>query len=373
MKFRIESQDLKRAASWTRSVSERVQADRILGCVLLESEADAVKFRGTDRNIEIECRVDAQVEQNGETTVLATTLNDFARRLPDGSQVSFEHIANLEQLRISSNRTNANLPTLPARTFPRMASEEYDNSFSLNADELGRLFEKSKIAVCQDSSREYLCGVNMHLAAEEGRRLLRCVATDGFQMAIVETRAPENFEEMHTTIVPSKAAGEIIKIFLRGDGPVMVAFTDSKIRFSNQTVSLSSRLLDGGRFPNYASLIPQNNPLKLTVDPDMLRDALLRVSVVADRPERSVAFELEENSLQMTVQDPAVGLVKEVIPVDFPHGKYSVGFKHGHLLAIIDQIGDGNLVFRFQSEPGAVRITTDSDKSLLYLLMPLKV
>ena len=75
----------------------------------------------------------------------------------------------------------------------------------------------------------------------------------------------------------------------------------------------------------------------------------------------------------MTVQDPAVGQVKEVVPVDFPHPKYSIGFKHGHLLSIIDQIDDGNVVFRFQAEPGAVRITTENDRGMLYLLMPLKV
>lgn len=373
MKFRMETQELKRAASWTRSITERSQVDRILGCVLLESEPGAVTFRGTDRNMEIQCRVEAQVEQNGATTVSATTLNDFARRLPDGSQVSFEHDAEEEQLRIFSNRTNANLPTLPAREFPRMASEEYGHSFRLEAEELGRLFERSRIAACQDPSRDYLCGVNMHVANDEEGKVLRCVATDGFQMAIISTEAPENLEEMPTTIVPSKAAGEIMRIFLRGNGPVEVAFTEGKIRFSNQSTSLSSRLLDGGRYPDYARLIPQNNPLKMTVDPGVLKDALLRVSVVADRPERSVAFEMEENSLQMTVQDPAVGQVKEVLPVDFPHPKYSIGFKHGHLLSIIDQIDDGNIVFRFQTEPGAVRITTEDDRGMLFLLMPLKV
>ncbi len=373
MKFRIESQDLKRATSWTRSITERSQVDRILGCMLLETEPDSVTFRGTDRNMEVECKVAAQVEQGGGTTVSATTLNDFSRRLPDGAQVLFEHDPEKEQLAISSNRTNANLPTLPKSDFPRMASEDYNSTFSIEAGELGRLLEKARIAVCLDTSRDYLCGVNMHVADHEDGKLLRCVATDGFQMAIVDIQAPAGLEEMHSTIVPSKAAGEIIKIFSQGNEPVEVAFSEGKIRFANQWTSLSSRLLNGGSYPDYTRLIPHDNPLKLTVDAGLLKDALLRASAVADRPERSVVFEIEDGTLLMTVQDPAIGLVKEAVPVTFPHKKYSIGFKHGHLLSIIDQIGDGPVVMRFQTVPGAVRITADNESGLLFLLMPLKV
>ncbi len=373
MKFKIESQHLRQASTWTRSVTENIQTDRMLGCLLVEAGTDSIKFRSTDRNLEMECRIPAVCESTGSITVMAKTLNDFARRVPDGAQLYFEHDYEKSRLTITSNRTKATLPTLPSADFPQMASEDYTTSFEIGAETLGRLLEKSRIAVCQDPSRDYLCGVNMHVVRLEEGRFLRCIATDGFMMAIADTDVPEGLEEMPTTLIPTKAVGEAIKVFAHGGEPVQVSFSEGKIRFANQQASLSSRLLNKRDYPDYFKLIPNNNPHSLKVDSAMMKEALLRVSVVADRFERIVIFEIKEDILRMTVQDPQEGVITEELPVDFPLESYRIGFKIALMASIIDQVGEGELVIKCQPTPGAVKITGENDDNLLFLLMPKKI
>ena len=373
MKFTIESENLKQASTWTRAIAESIQTDRILGCVLLETEDSKVTFRSTDRHMEVECRMQAMTEQEGGATVSAKTLNDLARRMPDGSQLVFAHDPERLQLEILSNRTNARLPTFSRSAFPRMASEDYTGTFEIGSDQLKRLFEKSRTAACLDTTREYLCGLNLHVVDLGNERFLRCVATDGFMMAIVDQPAPEGLREMPTTVIPSKAAAEAIKIFTNSDEPVEVSFSEGKIRFKNRTASLASRLLNGKDYPNYPKLIPRENPLRLRADARSLKETLQRVAVVADRLERKVTFAISNGDLSVTVQDPALGLVTDQLPVDYPHPDFKIGFRLSHLLGFLDQIGDGQMEMRFKEASSAVRVTSESDQHVLYLLMPMAV
>ncbi len=376
MKFRIESRELKRVAGWTRAISEKSSRDIVLGFVLIEVAAGVATFRGTDRRIEIETRVDAHVESTGRALVSAEILNEFARRLPDGSQVTFEcEQGDVERLSIHSNRTRATFPMLPGDSFPRMSSDDFDATFSMEGEGLGRLFDRSQVAACLDESRQYLCGVFLDLAEQQGEnddgvRMLRGVATDGFRMSIAECVAPSGLTEMASVIIPLKTVSEVSRIFSSSASPVEVSVSEGKIRFSNQATTLTSRLVHGS-FPDYAKFIPRELPLTLTADPHEFREALLRVSVVADM-DSAVLLELGNDRARLSVNERSVGRANEELDVTFPHPEYSAKFRCGHFLAFLDKLGDGPMAIELPAKPGSTLITTESDPGLTYLMMPMR-
>lgn len=88
-----------------------------------------------------------------------------------------------------------------------MASSEYSANFSVKAQVLRRLFDKSKFAISTEETRYYLNGVYMHVAETADGRSLRCVATDGHRLARIDSALPSGAEEMPGVIVPRKTVG----------------------------------------------------------------------------------------------------------------------------------------------------------------------
>ena len=59
------------------------------------------------------------------------------------------------------------------------------------------------------------------------------------------------------------------------------------------------RLIEG-RYPNYNSVIPQDNPHKVTIDRQMLISALRRVSVFSSQASSLIKLRLSENQIQIS-------------------------------------------------------------------------
>ena len=56
------------------------------------------------------------------------------------------------------------------------------------------------------------------------------------------------------------------------------------------------RLIEG-RYPNYNSVIPQNNPHKVTVDRQQLVGALRRVSIFSSQASSLIKLRMQENQI----------------------------------------------------------------------------
>ena len=147
MKFSIERSLLLKSVSQTQSVVERRNTIPILGNVLIEADGERVSFRATDLDIEIIDIASAHIEQDGATTVAATTLYEIVRKLPDGSTVSLTDDGASGRLIVEAGRSNFSLATLPKEDFPVMASSEYETNFYVSSIILKRLFDKSNFAI----------------------------------------------------------------------------------------------------------------------------------------------------------------------------------------------------------------------------------
>ena len=65
---------------------------------------------------------------------------------------------------------------------------------------------------------------------------------------------------------------------------------------------MTSTLVEG-RFPNYNSVIPQNNPKKIIIEKKELYNSLRRVSVMANQASNLVKFDVTEGRIVISAQD----------------------------------------------------------------------
>ncbi|RRH70232.1 DNA polymerase III subunit beta [Falsigemmobacter faecalis] len=372
MRFSIERATLLKAVAQAQSVVERRNTIPILANVLVEAADAGVSFRATDLDIEVVDKAEAQVERPGATTVSAVMLHEIVRKLPDGALVTLTDDAVSGRLQIQAGRSSFSLATLPREDFPVMASSEYMTSFRAPASVLRRLFEKAKFAISTEETRYYLNGVYMHTAQGEEGPALRCVATDGHRLARIDAPLPEGAAGMPGVIVPRKTVNELRKLLDEGEAEIEVSVSETKVRFSNASLTLTSKVIDG-TFPDYSRVIPTGNTRRLEVDAQAFAKAVDRVATVSSERSRAVKLAIEEDRLVLSVNAPDSGAAEEELIVAYADERLEIGFNAKYLLEIAGQVDRENAVFLFNSSGDPTLMREGNDTSAVYVVMPMRV
>ena len=376
MKVTVERAALLKAMSRAQGVVERKNTIPILANVLIEAtgkQGDGrLSLRATDLDIEIIEEIAAVIEQPGAVTVAAHLLHEIVRKLPEGAQLALSADAASGRLELVAGRSRFSLATLPREDFPVMASSEYSCSYTAPAAVLRRLFDKSKFAVSTEETRYYLNGVYLHVASEEGRPVLRAVATDGHRLARIDADLPAGAESAPGVIVPRKTVGELRRLLEDDEAEITVSVSETKIRFSVDGLVLTSKVIDGA-FPDYTRVIPTGNTKRMEVDAADFAAAVDRVATISQERSRAVKLTMEQDKLTLSVNSPDAGSAAEELVVAYPDEPMEIGFNANYLLEIASQVDRENAVFLFNNPGDPALVREGDDASAVYVVMPMRV
>jgi DNA polymerase III subunit beta len=375
MKLTIERAALLRSLGHVQRVVERRNTIPILSNVLFRAKGDELSLTATDMDLEIVEAVAAEVARAGSATAPAHTLYDIVRKLPDGSQVEIDG-GDGGMITLRSGRSQFKLGCLPVEDFPQMSGTDVSHSFMVAAGDLRTLIDRSRFAISTEETRYYLNGIYLHAAkARTGGTdipVLRAVATDGHRLARVEMPLPAGAEGIPGVIVPRKTVGEIRNLIDEAASAIEVSMSETKIRFTLDGITLTSKLIDG-TYPDYERVIPSGNDKIMEVDAKAFAAAVDRVATISTEKSRAVKLALDRGSLVLSATSPEAGSAQEEIEVSYDAGPLEIGFNSRYLLDITQQIeGDGA---RFaMADPASPTVVRDvADPSALYLLMPMRV
>jgi len=369
MKLTIERGALLKSLGQVQNVVERRNTIPILSNVLLEAGSNALGLTATDMDLTIIERVPVSVGTGGAATVPAHTLHDIVRKLPEGSQVEIDGGGEGGQATIRAGRSKFSLPTLPREDFPATAGGDLPHRFSLAAKDLRGLIDRSRFAISTEETRYYLNGIYLHVAEE---KVLRAVATDGHRLARVEMEVPKGAAGMPGVIVPRKTVGELRKLIDETEEPIEVALSETRIRFAFDSVTLSSKLIDGN-FPDYQRVIPTGNDKSMTVDRRMFAEAVDRVSTIASEKSRAIKLSLKKNSMILSASSPENGSASEELEVGYGGNPIEIGFNARYLLDITAQLQGSEAEFKLADAASPTLLGDAADASALYVLMPMRV
>ncbi len=196
-----------------------------------------------------------------------------------------------------------------------MTAGSLPHKFSLSAQVLRGLIDRTRFAISTEETRYYLNGIFLHAAESEGTRLMRAVATDGHRLARVEEPLPEGAGAMPGVIVPRKTVNELRKLLDEVTGNVDVALSDTRIQFHLDAVLLTSKLIDG-TFPEYERVIPRGNDKVLRVGVKDFSDAVARVAAISSERSRPVKLSVSRNLLILSASSPEQGTASEELDSD---------------------------------------------------------
>src|SRR3954454_4364183 len=135
MKITCSREELtQKLAIVSRGVSTRT-AVQILGGILLNAEGGRLTLAATDMELSLRASLEAQVEGDGAVVVPGRLLVDLVRLLPD-SEVTIEHRADENVVRITSGPSSSSLHTYAAEDFPRLPDLDAVGTFTVDRESL---------------------------------------------------------------------------------------------------------------------------------------------------------------------------------------------------------------------------------------------
>ena len=138
-------------------------------------------------------------------------------------------------------------------------------------------------------------------------------------------------------ILPKKPATLLKNLLPKEQGAVTIEFDERNAVFMLESYRMVCRLIEG-RYPNYNSVIPQNNPHKVTVDRQQLVGALRRVSIFSSQASSLIKLRMQENQIVISAQDIDFSTSAEETQVCQYAGAVSIGFKSTFLIDILNNI-----------------------------------
>ena len=249
---------------------------------------------------------------------------------------------------------------------------------SFNATEIvipnGTLTEninRSLFATAQDELRPVMNGIYFDLTSE----CLAVVASDGHKL--VRNKVLSIHSDQPASFILPKKPAALLKGLLGKDGSdITIRFDERNAQINYGDGELICRLIEG-RYPNYNSVIPQNNPNQLTVDRLALLAALRRVQPFANDSSNLIRFHVEGGTLQLDAEDYDFSkTATERLACDYNGQPMSIGFKGSSFIEILSNFDCQEVIIQL-ADPSRAGLVLPSEQpenqDVLMLMMPMLI
>ncbi len=139
---------------------------------------------------------------------------------------------------------------------------------------------------------------------------------------------------------PRKALMELTKIARDSKGEVSFGEDANHIYFEVDGRLLITRKLSG-TFPNYEMVIPKDNDKTAIFDAEEMKNAIRRVSLMADERTRSIRMTIRETQIEIGAQSSEEGEASEKVVADYTGEEVEVGFNAQYLQEFLNVVGAG--------------------------------
>ena len=258
--------------------------------------------------------------------------------------------------------------------FPVLPSIKKDKKFSFVLDAKVMLagISKTIFATADDELRPVMGGIFIESSTDK----ITFVASDAHKLVRYQ-RTDAHANDNSSFILPKKPASLLRNILPREEGQVTVEYDDKNAFFGLSDYKVVCRLVEGN-YPNYNSVIPRNNPRKMTIDRVEFYNSLKRVSHFSNQASNLVKIQLTGNQVMVSAQDIDFSIsAYERIKCQYEGEEMEIGFKSVFLLEILANISSQDVMIELADPTRAglfLPAEAESEsEDMLMLLMPMMI
>lgn len=342
----------------------------ILDCFLIELQDGTLSITASDNETTLSTSIEvSDYEEDGRFAVSSKTLLEALKEIPE-QPLSFQINSSNLEITVQYQNGKYSLMGQSADEYPQ-ASELNEGAVQvvMGADILTTGINRSLFATADDELRPVMNGIYFDITTED----ITLVASDGHKLVRNKTYAAHG-EEKAAFILPKKPANLLKNLLPKEQGDVQIGFDDRNATFTLENYRMVCRLIEG-RYPNYNSVIPQNNPHKAIIDRASFISALRRVSVFSSQASSLIKLSLSENMMKISAQDIDFSTsAEESLICQYDGNAMSIGFKSSFLIDILNNIASQNVIIEL-ADPSRAGVVVpeeqEENEDLLMLLMPM--
>jgi DNA polymerase-3 subunit beta len=374
MKFVISSTELLSHLQAISRVISNKNTLPILDNFLFQLSDNELKITASDLETTLITTIRLEnVTDEGSIAIPARILTDTLKEFPD-QPLTFDINTDTFGVVITTENGKYNVVGQNGEDFPQLPviKEDQKTSIQLAADVLLSGIAKTLFATADDELRPVMNGIFIELYSDN----MTFVASDAHKL-VRYRRMDVKAENESAFILPKKPAGLLKAILPKEENEVMIEFDDKNAFFTLSNYKLVSRLVEGN-YPSYNSVIPTNNPNKLTIDRLELYNALKRVALFSNQASNLVKLEIKGNQLNVSAQDIDFSIsANERLNCQYEGDDMEIGFKSSFLIEILSNITSSDVLVEL-SDPSRAGILfpaekDNSDEDVLMLLMPMMI
>ena len=370
MKFQVNKDVLSEAVSFAVRILPLKNKQQILSGILIEADANAIRFSVFDYEVSARVEVVAKVEESGRILVSSKFLSDISSRLPN-APVEFE--ADGSKLLLTCGSSKFTLPLMDVEAYPTLPELPETNG-TISGDTFSDAVSQVAMAASRDETPAWMTGVLIETSPTQ----VAFTATDRYRVALKEIDWQSSSTEDLSALVPAKTLQEIAKTFANQTEisiGIKVVEERGMIAFKANNRSVTTQLIKEQARPvrNY---FPQASEDYAIVSIQDLIDSTRRVALVLDK-QPALKYAFTDGEVKLEANESAQA--SESIGAELTGNSVTVMLKPQYLIDALGACHSEFVKISFTNsenpnKPGPVLITghgaKDKADSFKYLLQP---
>lgn len=372
MKFTLSSTALSSKLVALSRVINSKNSLPILADFIFKVDNNVLRLAASDSENMMETSIELTESDGNDSFAVGT--HDLLEAVKGFSEqpITFEVNKADNIAKITYQNGQFSLPIESAEDFPQAQEVSSDaNTITISNALLAENINRSLFATAQDELRPVMNGIYFDLTPE----CLAIVASDGHKLVrnkifSIKSDTPASF------IMPKKPATLLKNLLGKDGGDVTIKFDDRNAEINYGDGVISCRLIEG-RYPNYNSVIPQNNPNQIMVDRNGLLSALRRVQPFANDASNLIRFHVENGILQLDAEDYDFSkTATEKMSCDYSGQPISIGFKGTAFIEVLSNFDCPEVTIQL-ADPSRAGLVLPSEQpenqDVLMLMMPMLI
>ena len=370
MKFNVSSTTFCNRLQTISRVQSNKSSLPILDCVLFELAGGNLSMTASDSETTIVTNLEVNdADGEGRFAIESKQLINSIKEISD-QPITFTINPDTLQVEINYQNGKYNLMGKNAAEYPLpVDGGETSASLTMEAELLLDGITRSLFATADDELRPQMNGIFFDILPE----FTTLVASDGHKL-VRDRLVTVHSDEAHSFILPKKPSLLLKSILPKEEGDVQISFNERNAKVLLENYRISCQLIEG-RYPNYNSVIPSDNPFRVTVDRMAFISALRRVSVFASAASSLIKLHIDNNTLAVSAQDIDFSTsAEESVMCEYNGNPMSIGFNGPFLLEVLNSVASQDVILEL-ADPSRAGVIVPAEQSesedLIMLLMPM--
>ncbi len=376
MKFIIKRDTLLEPLRQLNQYSPNLSKNLILFNILLILHNGLLTLVVTNLDVEIMYEIKLSTKyiyQDGSITVNVRKLYELCRSFANKSKIFLYYKNN--RLLITCANNISFFSVLSPKDFPLFQKfVTYHHQFIINSNLLKNIIVSIYLSMSKDNISYYLNGISIKYIGD----FFFFIATDGHRMSFYKLLLMDvnikNKDIFFSIIVSRKLIIELLKIInYYNDISVVFEIYHDKIKICFDKYTIYSKLIKGD-YPDHTSSVLSSKYVFFDLDIVILKQALLRMSIITSILFNYVKFRITKNILYLSINSVDNDEIKEKINILYNKSEIIICLNIQYLLDIVNIIKYSTIIRMYVKDNFSVVHIYDLNNPYLYnIIMPLQL